>query len=277
MTTMALLLALAAPAGAMISPGCDLVPGWTQDGESRHFEPDTLFDYMNGNSEGYFAYGFVEMRGVSCVDAGGDRLIIDISEMGDADRAWGFFIANRDIRSADEPIGAGGQVLARRATFARGRHYVEIAASPDRDHRAALRAFADALVARIPGRTSPPEALEWFPAAGLVEGSVRLVPQSVLGIRALKAGFLAQYGGGRAFVVPETEAGAAAETLATLRGRFEATAEALGLGDEGFTGSDRYLGRLVVFRKGARVAGVADASEGADPMPLARALEDALP
>jgi len=276
-TTMALLLALAAPAGTAISPDCGLVPGWTQEGELRHFDPDTLFDYMNGNSEGYFAYGFVEMSGVTCVNAAGDRLILDVSEMGDADRAWGFFVANRDIRSPDEPLGAGGQVLSRRATFAKGRLYVEIAASPDKDHRDALRAFADALEAKIPGRASPPEALAWFPTAGLVAASVRLVPESVLGIRALRSGYIAQYDVGRVFVAPEETAAAAAETLATLRGRFETAADATGLADEAFTAGDAYLGRIVVFRKGTRVAGIANTPEGVDAMPLARALAHTLP
>ena len=99
---------------------------------------------MNGNSEGYFAYGFTLMKGVTCVNAAGDQLVIDVSEMGDPDRAWGFFVTNRDQRSPVERIGSAGQVLPRRATFAKGRHYAEIAASPDKDHRAALRAFVNA-------------------------------------------------------------------------------------------------------------------------------------
>jgi len=275
-TTMALLIALAAPAGGTV-PDCGLVPGWTQEGELRHFDPDTLFDYMNGNSEGYFAYGFVEMSGVTCTDDAGRRFVIDVSEMGDPDRAWGFFVANRDIRSPDDAIGAAGQVLARRATFAKGRYYVEIAASREGDHREALRAFAEALAARIPGRDTPPAALAWFPKGGLVAGSIRLVPESVLGIRALKTGYLAQYATGRAFVVPEASAEEARATVAALRERFENPQPAAGLGDEAFTGHDRYLGPVVVFRKGTRVAGVANVPDGADAMPLARALASTLP
>jgi hypothetical protein len=276
MTTMALLLALAAPAGGTV-PDCGLVPGWTREGEPRHFDPETLFDYMNGNSEGYFAYGFVEMSGVTCTDDAGRRFVIDVSEMGDPDRAWGFFVANRDIRSPDDAIGAAGQVLARRATFAKGRYYAEIAASPEGDHREALRAFAVALAARIPGRDTPPDAIAWFPKDRLVAGSIRLVPESVLGIRALKSGYLAQYPTGRAFVVPTGSPEEAAATLATLRERFEGPQPTAGLGDEAFTGHDRYLGPVVVFREGARVAGVANVPEGADAMPLARALASTLP
>jgi hypothetical protein len=274
MSLLALVFAVQAAAPA---PDCSLVPGWRQQGEARTFEPETLFDYMDGNSEGYLAYGFVLMRGVTCVNASGDQLVIDVSTMGDPDHAWGVFIANRDIRTADERLGAAGQVLPRRATFAKDRYYVEIAASPDKDHRVALRAFASALEARIAGRATPPDAVAWFPTAGLVAGSIRMVPQSVLGLRILKTGFIAQYPEGRAFVVVEGGPAGAEATLQKLRARFAGAAPVAGLADEAFTATDPYLGGLLAFRKGAKVAGVANVPAGADASGLSRRLAAALP
>jgi len=277
MPLLAVLFAAQAAAAPFPAPDCAALPGWTQQGPERSYDPETLFDYMNGNSEGYFAYGFTLMKGVTCVNAAGDQLVIDVSEMGDPDRAWGFFVTNRDQRSPVEPIGSGGQVLPRRATFAKGRHYAEIAASPDKDHREPLRAFVVALEARVPGEGRVPDAVAWFPAEGLVPGSVRLVPESVLGLRMLKSGFMAQYAVGRAFVVPEVSSQAAAATMEKLRARFTGAAAATGLGDEAFSASDQYLGGLLVFRKGARVAGVANVAAGSDPTALAKALLGRLP
>jgi hypothetical protein len=280
MLTLSLLLLLAAPvdAPAVPAPDCSLVPGWTQHGEARSYDTETLFDYMNGNSEGYFAYGFTVMKGVTCVNAAADQLVLDVSELGDPDRAWGFFVTNRDQRSPVEPIASGGQVLPRKATFAKGRYYVEIAASPDKDHRAPLRAFVDAMVPRVPGEAHVPEAVSFFPTEGLDKASVRLVPESVLGLRALKTGFVAQYPDARAFVATEKDAAAAQAALAKVRERFpQAAALAAGVGDEGFTAQDQYLGSLVVFRKGARVAGVANVPAGKDGLPLAKALATRLP
>jgi hypothetical protein len=217
------------------------------------------------------------MKGVTCVNAAGDQLVIDVSEMGDPDRAWGFFVTNRDQRSPVERIGSAGQVLPRRATFAKGRHYVEIAASPDKDHREALRAFVTALEARVPGEGRVPEAIAWFPPEGLEADSIRLVPESVLGLRMLKSGFMARYAVGRAFVVPEATPEAAAATMTKLRARFVGAAPASGLGAEAFSAQDQYLGSLLVFRKGARVAGVANVAAGSDAAPLAKALAGRLP
>ena len=277
MPLLAVLFAAQAAAVAFPTPDCSAVPGWTQQGVARTYDPETLFDYMNGNSEGYFAYGFTLMKGVTCANAAGDQLVIDVSEMGDPDRAWGFFVTNRDQRSPVERLGSAGQVLPRRATFAKGRHYAEIAASPDKDHREPLRAFVTALETRIPGENRVPSAVGWFPLEGLEADSIRLVPESVLGLRMLKSGFMAQYAVGRAFLVPEATPEAAAATLAMLKTRFAGAQPSSGLGDEAFSAQDQYLGRLLVFRKGARVAGVANVAAGADPTALAKALLERLP
>jgi hypothetical protein len=277
MSLLAVLFAAQAAAAPFPAPDCSAVPGWTQQGSERSYDAETLFDYMNGNSEGYFAYGFTLMKGVSCANAAGDQLVIDVSEMGDPDRAWGFFVTNRDQRSPVERIGSAGQVLPRRATFAKGRHYAEVAASPDKDHREALRAFVTALEARVPGEGRVPDAVAWFPAEGLEPNSIRLVPESVLGLRVLKSGFMAQYAAGRAFVVPEATPEAATATMDKLRARFTGASPASGLGDESFSAQDQYLGGLLVFRKGARVAGVANVAAGADPSALAKALLGRLP
>ncbi len=276
MTFLAVFFAAQA-AAAFPVPDCAAVPGWTRQGPERTYDAETLFDYMNGNSEGYFAYGFTLMKGVTCVNGAGDQLVIDVSEMGDPDRAWGFFVTNRDQGSPVERIGSGGQVLPRRATFAKGRYYAEIAASPDKDHREALGAFVTALEPRVPGPAGVPEAVAWFPAEGLVPGSVRLVPESVLGLRLLKTGFMGQYAVGRAFVVPEATAAAAADTLGKLKARFAGAQPASGLGEEAFGARDQYLGGLLVFRKGARVAGVANIAADGDATALAMALAGRLP
>jgi hypothetical protein len=276
MALLALLFAGQA-AAAFPAPDCSAVPGWTQKGEARSYDAETLFDYMDGNSEGYFAYGFTTMKGVTCVNAAGDQLVIDVSEMGDPDRAWGFFVTNRDQRSPVERIGSAGQVLPRRATFAKGRYCLEIAASPDKDHREALRAFVTALEPRVPGPAAVPQAVAWFPGEGLQPESIRLVPESVLGLRVLKSGFMAQYAGGRAFVVPDSSPAAATDTMQKLRARFTGSSPVAGVGDEAFGAEDRYLGKLLVFRKGPRVAGVSNVAPDADATPLAKALAARLP
>lgn len=267
----------AAAAQAFPTPDCALVPGWSPRDELRRFDAETLFEYKNGAAEAYFAYGFTRMQGVTCGDAKGVELVIDVSELGDPDHAWGFFAANQDAQSPVEAIGSGRQLLATSAALAKDRFYVEITAQPEGDHRALLGRFLDALLPRIPGAAHTPDVVSRFPREGLEPGSVRLVPESVLGLRMLEAGFVAQYRVGRAFVVPEASPQAASDTLVKLRAHFGEASPAAGLGEGAFAAQDPYLAGVVVFRKGRHVAGVANAAAGEDALPLAQALAARLP
>jgi hypothetical protein len=243
-------------------PDCALVPGWQQQGTLRAHDPDNLFDYMDGNAEGYILYRFVALKGVTC-KSGGDTIVFDVFEMADPEFAYGIFSANKDQKQPVERIGMGGQVLPRRATFAKGKYYVELSANPAKDHTAALRAFVAAIEQGIRGRSTPPDALAWFPKEKLAPGSVRLVPESVLGLRILKRGYIALYDFGKAFLAPEETPEAAAQTIAKLKERIGNTSPAK-IGDEAFTATDKYLDGMCVFRKGRYVGGFANLKPGQD-------------
>lgn len=256
-------------------PDCTVVSGWAQEGPARVFEPDNLFDYMNGNAEGYLLYGFERLDGVTCRQ-GEERLLIDISQMTNDELAFGMFTANRDTRRPTTTLGMGGQITARKVVFVKDRYYVEITAQSEKDHTSTLTTFATTLEKAIAGRATPPDALGWFPQGGLVPDSVRLVPESVLGVRALPRGYVGRYDVGEAFVVPAASPAVAGEILAKLRARWTPQTP-LTVADEAFVAHDAYLGDLVVFRKGARVAGFAKLVAGADGATLAARLAAALP
>jgi hypothetical protein len=259
---LALLAAAAIAPAQSLTIDCKAVPGWTQQEEVRTFEPDNLFEYMNGNAEGYLIYEFRHMTGVTC-QSGEDSILIDISEMATPEMAYGMFSANRHPQHELKRIGTIGQVMPRRATFVKGKYYVELAANPAKDHTAALEAFARRLESRLAGPTEPPAALAWFPIDGLQAESVRLVPQSVLGLRLLRRGYVATYGFGRAFLVMEDSPAAAAAVLGKLKERWSGV-EAVKAGEEAYAGADRILGRMCAGRKGRYIFGFAGLQEGED-------------
>ena len=263
---------LAACAGMMraAAPSCGLVPGWAQHGAPRSYGADNLFEYMDGNAEGYLLYGFVHMHGVSCEKAG-VTFLIDVSEFADADSAFGMYSANRDLRQPETKIGMGGQIVPRRAIFAKGKYYVEIAVNQEGDHTAALKEWTAALEAKTEGASDPPEALQWFPSAG--RQSLRLIPESVLGIRILQRGYVGEYDAGKAFLVTDDSAAALMEKL---RARFP-DSRPVKIGDEAFQAEDQYLGRLCIFRKGKFIGGYGKVAVGQDAAALASALAAKLP
>lgn len=247
--------AMAAAAQPYLS--CHFVPGWEQSGTARNYTTDNLYQYKDGAAEGYFVFGFVGMHGIDC-KSGSVTLAIDVSEMTDADAAWGIFSANRDPRAPVQSIGMAGQLLPQSVLFAKGHYFTEIVETEGgatAEVTAALKEFTAKMAALQEGRETPPEAVAWFPAERLI--AVKLVPESVLGIRALSRGFVAQYDQGQAFVVKEDSPEAAAATIKKLRERFADLADAK-LADEAFQGRVQYLDGICVFRKGKYVAGYAN-------------------
>jgi hypothetical protein len=267
---MVLLVAYSALAADV--PDCHLVPGWERQGVSRHFTADNLFEYMNGNAEGYLLYGFVQLQGVTC-RSGGSSILVDVFEMADADSAYGIFTANLDPSLPIEKVGMGGQIMARRALFCKGKYYVELAAN-SQEGQVALQAFVKEVEKRIPGRSTPPAELSWFPTAKLA--SVRLIPESVLGLRLLKRGFVAHYEQGQAFVVIEQSPESAAAVLSKLRQRFGGATPAQ-VADEAFQADDQYLGGLCMFRKGRHIGGFANMPDAKEATTQAASLAEHIP
>jgi len=268
-----IVLGVASLARAAEVADCHWVAGWEQQGGARHFTPDNLFEYLNGGAEGYLLYGFVQLQGVTC-RSGRDSILIDLFEMNDADAAYGVFTANLDPHAPIQKLGMGGQVLPQRALFCKDKYYVEFAVKAEQDRSGALQAFVREAESRIPGRSTPPAPLAWFPPAKLA--SVRLIPESVLGLRLLKRGFVAHYEQGQAFVVIEQSPGSAAAVLSQLRQRFGEAAP-VRVADEAFQADDQYLGGLCVFRKGRYLGGFANMPDAKDAANQAAALAERIP
>jgi hypothetical protein len=244
-------------------PQCGANAGWQQQGQARTYDASNLFEYMNGNSEGYFIYNFVTMKGVTC-QSGESTIVIDISEFSDPEYAYGMFTSTRDPRLPVEKLGISGQVTPRKVIFVKDKYYVELGANPEKDFTKELRAYAATIEKSISGRTTIPEIISWFPKEDLAgENSVRLIPESVLGLRLLKSGYVGQYGFGKGFIVKEASPEAAGQLMNKLRQRFGET-KPVTIADEAFNATDKYLNGMCVFRKGSYVGGFADLKGGRD-------------
>jgi hypothetical protein len=177
----ACVLLLAAPSvRAQAYLNCNFEPGFEQSGPKRDYTPDNLFEYRDGAAEGYLIFSFSRMQGIDC-KSGSTILSIDVSDMSDADSAYGMFAANRDPRQPIQKIGMGAQVLPQSLLFAKGKYFVEIIetdGSTDSNQTTALEAFAAKIEPILEGRTTPPEELAWFLPEN--QESAKLVPESVL-------------------------------------------------------------------------------------------------
>jgi hypothetical protein len=275
-TLLLVVLLSAGTAHAQLSLDCHLAPGWEPAGPVRHFTAENLYDYKDGAADGYLSYGFARMSTIDC-KSGGNTLTIDVSEMNDADAAYGLFTSNRDPKLPIAPIGMGGQIQPQSASFAKGIYYVEItevADNPNADHTAVMQTFTAALQQRLQGRATTPEVLQWFPKENL--DSVRLIPESVLGLKMLKRGYVAKYAQGQAFIVLESTPESAAEVFKKLREHFDGATPAQ-IADEAFQAKAPYLDGICVFRKGRFIAGYANLPDVQQAAALAAKLAVRIP
>lgn len=236
---------------------CHFVPGWEQSGPKRQYTPDNLFDYKDGAAEGYLIFSFTQMQGIDC-RSGAITLSIDVSDMTDADSAYGMFATNRDPQQPIIKIAMGAQLLPQSLLFAKGKYFVEIVetdGSADTNQSAALQAFAAKIEPLLKGRNTPPETLAWFPTENQL--SAHLVPESVLGLKILKRGYVAKYNQGQAFIVIEATPESAAEVMRKLHERFDPATAAV-IADEAFQLKAPYLDGICIFRKGRIIAGYAN-------------------
>lgn len=269
-------LLIAGTAHAQDYLDCRFAPGWEQSGEKRQYAADNLYDYKDGAAEGYLIFGFSRMTGVTC-KSGQDTLDIDVSEMSDPEAAWGILAANLAPDQLIEKIGMGGQIGRQSAVFAKGKYYaelVEVAANPQTDQSALLRTVAETMLAKLEGTVAQPEPLGWFPAG--YSAPARLVPESVLGLKELRHGYVAKYAEGQAFVVQEASVDAAREVFQSLKRRFADSKSAL-IGDESLRTSDKYLGALCIVRKGRFLAGYTNSSQEKDAVEQARRMVARIP
>lgn len=275
-STLLCALLLAVPAGAQDFLNCHFAPGWEQQSAKRQYASDNLFEYKDGAAEGYLSFGFVKMQGVTCASSG-NTLDIDVSEMTDADSAYGMFAANADQSAPFAKLGMGGQVQKQSAMFAKGKYYVELtetATNPDKDDTATMQAFANGIVVLLSGRETPPAILDWFVPDDMV--SSRIVPESVLGLSQLKRGYVAKYKQGQAFIVQEESPESAASVLKTLRAHFEGSTSAQ-VADDAFQATAKYLNGICIFRKGKIIGGYANLPTSQDAATLAAKLAARIP
>ena len=248
-------------------PDCSVVAGVDQKGEVRSFGPDNLFEYMDGNAEGYILYEFQRMTGITCA-SGDSTILIDISQMATSELAYGMFSANKHAAHEVRKIGTAGQVMPRNATFVKGSYYVELAANPAKDHTAALEALprTSRLASRLHRTAGRAELVSERPArtrlraAGSAERARHADAQARLRRYICVRARVCRPGGFRRFGV---------RCLIEVEGAGLRSGSAANVGDEAFTGADRYLGKVCFARKGAYVLGFVNIKEGDGKAPAA--------
>jgi hypothetical protein len=216
-----------------VLPGANVIPGWTVARAVEAFDSGTIYDLVDGQADGFFAYGFEQVAVQRYQNADGVLLGVEVWQLAAPADAYGLFT----VSVAGDPIAVGNEGdtdPGRRIAFWQDRYYVSVTALQavsDAD----LLAFAQAVSVALPPGGERPALVNRLPREGLVargwiffheELSIQdrlwLGGENILGLSQETAGVLAQYDLGGAMVqlllVEYPGAAQAAAGLAALQG-----------------------------------------------------------
>lgn len=191
---------------ASLMPADDAVPGWSAVGDVQTFDTETLFRYANGGSEFFFLYGFEKMVVRSYMHESGTEMEVEIWQLATSDDAYGLFSQSgieASIRMEDVADAAlnTGTLLC----FWQDRYYVLLRTTnvvPDSELIAFGEAISSALpvggsrpglLALLPANPVPDKPVVFFHEEMVIQDSLFLGGENILGLSQKTDAVLAQY------------------------------------------------------------------------------------
>ena len=206
-----------------LMPAPDTAAGWQWDLEPEMYDPETLFEYINGEAEHYNDYDFVEMvtASHSRTDDEFASFTIDIYDMGSPLNAFGIYSSHRRPELTFESIGGEAIVSELNIMFYKGRFFVQVSAgSMEEVVTSAIKKQAEQLASRIDATPAPAE-ITLLPAEGQIPHTLVFLPSGLLAQAVFENALEAEYnlpsGQCTAFIVLKDNADEAQQALNQFR------------------------------------------------------------
>ena len=253
----------AGPASPMLQLLPEKAVEWTRTAAPQRYGPDDLWEYIDGGADQYVSYGFQEVVAAKYSNAAGATATVDIYRMDEPVGAFGIYAQEHNPKATAVRLGVEGQAGTDSMRFWSARYYVKMVATPPgKSSKDSSVALGMVIAGALGDPGTPPPQLALFPARGLVAGSLRYVPASILGQAGFTNGFEAKYQAGAdpstLVIVPFNDVEGARAAL----GKYQAF---LGEGGKPVTSApnpcdgsllarDRFYGLIVAARSGSWLA-----------------------
>jgi hypothetical protein len=248
------------------------VAGWNISGKVEVFNPENLFDRINGAAPLFLENNFREMTSVDYTK-GDDYITIQAYRHATEEDAFGMYASERSTELTYlSGIGGEAQGDDENLFFFAGNIYVKMSSHSETDVKQILPVIARGLASKISPQAGYPAILKIFPQKDKQPYSEMYITSSYIGHEFLQSVYTARYEtGGKVFqlFVVDARSDEKAREILTTYLRF--TNQPLDLAAQGeILIRDRYNGEIPVIRKGSRIAGIY--SESGDAIPQANAL-----
>ncbi|MBN1348649.1 hypothetical protein JXJ21_04505 [candidate division KSB1 bacterium] len=258
-------------------PPTNFLENWQWEESPQMYEPDNLFEYINGSADLYLAYDFKQLATVGFIDPAEMSIVIDIYDMGTPLDAFGVYSVSRSPSNQFEAIGAEAIVSDYHIRFYKNQYVVDLNASDaSPEIQQALRKFAKAVAAGIGDDNVELKELRLLPQKDMLPKSLKYIRSGLLGhkflSRGLEAGFMVNKHEIKAFIaICESEADAAAayqKYLDYLKQSGKTPLALPELSQPSVTAEIPYHQQGIVTHCGRYVAGAMDLPDAKDGMGL---------
>ena len=175
------------------------VPGWTISDEVEVFNPDNLFDRINGAAPLFIENNFREMTSME-YKKGADYITIQAYRHATPEDAFGMYSSERSSDLAFLPIGGEAQGDKTNLYFFAGNMYLKIWSNVSGDVSAELQSIGKGLAEKIDATAAYPLVVRLFPEEGKIPYSVSYITSNFIGHEFLRSVYTARYErGGQSF------------------------------------------------------------------------------
>lgn len=154
----------------------DLLPqeisGWKAKGEDKTYNPETIFDYIDGAGEVYRSYNFRKLFVRRYTKEGKPEIVVDLFDMGSSKDAFGIF--THDLEGEDAGIGQGSTYKGGLLSFWKDRFFVSLYSEEETEEaKEVLLALGREVASLIKTTGDKPEMISFFPLEKLDKRSLR--------------------------------------------------------------------------------------------------------
>lgn len=147
------------------------INGWEAREKDNLYNPETIFDYIDGAGEVYRSYNFQQLLARRFSKKGQPDLVADLFEMASSQDAFGVF--THDLEGDDVGIGRGSTYKGGLLSFWKGRFFVSLYAEEEtEDARKALLLLGQKVASSIEEEGKKPEIISLLPEEALVEKGI---------------------------------------------------------------------------------------------------------
>ncbi|MGM0496992.1 MAG: DUF6599 family protein [Bacteroidota bacterium] len=247
------------------SPSTDLFPeveGWSVDINDKAYNPDNLWDLINGAADAYLSYDFQKLHTAEYSNEEGHTVKVYAFRHSNSRNAFGIYSQERNPDYEFLDIGAEGFKSSGALYFIKGSYYIQLSTN-DKPLNDKLEDLARKIDKSIDAKTTLPKALKVFPDKGKVKFSERYIANDFLGYNYLHSAFIADYNhNGEDFqifiIAPENK-----DEAKTMLNEFldkEEYPEDKRTGNT-FKVDAKYLGSILLYQSGKYLCGIKEADE----------------